>query len=83
MVCLLVVRIYPVSMPRVVGPSWMIRKENEKGWPCRVGEVKGNRENGIFLACNCLGEVRGEAGSMTTAVRFVKLSCKGRPLAPF
>ncbi len=64
--------IYPgVYAEELVGPSWMIRKENEQGWPCRVGEVKGNRDNGVYLACSCLGEVRGKAGSMHTAVRLL------------
>jgi len=52
--------IYPgVYAEELVGPSWMIRKENEKGWPCRVGEVKGNRENGVFWLV--IASVKSEA----------------------
>ena len=64
--------IYPgVYAEALAGPSWMIHKENEKGWPCRVGEIKGSPEAGEFLACSCLGDVKGRAYSMRTAVRFL------------
>lgn len=33
--------IYPgVYAEELAGPSWILRKENAQGWPCRVGEVK-------------------------------------------
>ena len=64
--------IYPgVYAEALAGPSWMIRKENAQGWPCRVGEVKGSQETNEFLACSCLGDVMGRAVSMRTAVRFL------------
>ena len=64
--------IYPgVYAEALAGPSWMIRKENEHGWPCRVGKVKAKGETGEFLACGCLGDERGRAYSMKTAVRFL------------
>ena len=64
--------IYPgVYAEALAGPSWMIRKENAQGWPCRVGEVKGYADSGEFLACSCLGDVMGRAVSMRTAVRFL------------
>lgn len=54
--------IYPgVYAEALAGPSWMIRKENAQGWPCRVGEVKGNQGLNEFLACSCLGDVMGRA----------------------
>ncbi|GAA4502787.1 hypothetical protein [Pseudaeromonas paramecii] len=63
--------IYPgVYAEERTGPSWMIRKENESGWPCRVGEIKG-AELGEFLACNCLGKERGRASNLMTAVRYL------------
>ncbi len=64
--------IYPgVYAEELAGPSWILRKENEQGWPCRVGEVKGSRDTGEFLACTCLGDVRGRAYSLRTAARFL------------
>ncbi len=64
--------IYPgVYAEALAGPSWMIRKENAQGWPCRVGEVKGSQDTNEFLACSCLGDVMGRAVSMRTAVRFL------------
>jgi hypothetical protein len=64
--------IYPgVYAEALAGPSWMIRKENAQGWPCRVGEVKGSQDSTEFLACSCLGDVMGRAVSMRTAVRFL------------
>ena len=49
--------IYPgVYAEALAGPSWMIRKENAQGWPCRVGEVKGSQDSTEFLACFRPGE---------------------------
>lgn len=64
--------IYPgVYAEELKGPSWMIRKENERGWPCRVGEVRGEAVPGEFLACSCLGLERGRANSLRTAIRLL------------
>ncbi len=64
--------IYPgVYAEELVGPSWMIRQANDKGWPCRVGEVRTRPESGEFLACGCLGDERGRAFSMRGAVRYL------------
>ncbi len=64
--------IYPgVYAEELAGPSWILRKENAQGWPCRVGEVKGGQAGGEYLACTCLGDVRGRAYSLRTAAQFL------------
>jgi len=54
-----------------VGEQWMIRKEDDKGWPCRVGEVKKEPLGVEYLACDCRGDVKGRASTMRTAVRYL------------
>ena len=49
----------------------MIRIQDAKGWPCRVGEVKIESTGGEFLASDCLGSIKGRASNMRTAVRYL------------
>jgi hypothetical protein len=64
--------VYPgVFAEERVGQQWMIRKQDDRGWPCRVGEVKINAAGSEFLACNCRGDVKGRASNMRTAVRYL------------
>lgn len=64
--------IFPgVYAEALANASWMIRKENAQGWPCRVGEVRSALDAEEFLACGCLGDLRGRANSLRTAVRFL------------
>ena len=71
--------IYPgVYAEALAGPSWMIRKENAQGWPCRVGEVKGSQDSTEFLACSCLGDVMGRAvpDAAGWTVSFIRGACR-------
>ncbi|WP_316675708.1 hypothetical protein [uncultured Tolumonas sp.] len=64
--------VYPgVFAEERVGQQWMIRIQDAKGWPCRVGEVKIESTGGEFLASDCLGSIKGRASNMRTAVRYL------------
>lgn len=61
--------IYPgVYAEERTGPSWMIRKENECGWPCRVGEIKGADLGGSWLATAWARSGDGPAASRRRCV---------------
>lgn len=64
--------IYPgVYAEERVGLQWMIRKEDERGWPCRVGEIKVDVEQNVYLARDPLGGEKGRAATLLTAVRLL------------
>ena len=64
--------VYPgVFAEERVGQQWMIRQQDSRGWPCRVGEVKIDAAGSEFLACDCRGDVKGRASNMRTAVRYL------------
>lgn len=64
--------IYPgVYAEERVGQQWMIRKEDARGWPCRVGEIQVDIERNVYLARDPLGGEKGRASTLLTAVRLL------------